>query len=140
MIDASAGFIKDGNKNRLRSQDIHKIVDVFTRQLDVPKYSRMVPMDEIEKNEFNLNLPRYIDSSEPDDIQDIEGHLKGGIPTADIDALSRYWEVRPQLKAALFKPNRPGYVDLAVEKSAIKSTIYDHPEFAAFITGMNAHF
>jgi type I restriction enzyme M protein len=87
MIDASAGFLKDGNKNRLRAMDIHKIVDVFNKRLEVPKYSRMVGVEEIEKNEFNLNLPRYIDSQEPEDIQDIEGHLRGGIPVADIDAL-----------------------------------------------------
>jgi len=140
MIDASRGFMKDGPKNRLRSQDIHKIVDVFNRQLEIPKYSRMVSFEEIEKNEFNLNLPRYIDSQTPEDLQDIEGHLKGGIPVADIDALQRYWDVCPQLRSALFKANRPGYLDLAVEKQAIKSVIYEHPEFAAFITGMNAHF
>ena len=140
MIDASRGYMKDGPKNRLRAQDIHKIVDVFTRQLQVPRYSCMVSVEEIEKNEFNLNLPRYIDSQTPEDLQDIEGHLKGGIPVADIDALSRYWAVCPQLRSALFKPNRPGYVDLAVAKTAIKPTIYEHPEFTAFITGMNAHF
>jgi type I restriction enzyme M protein len=141
MIDASRGFMKDGPKNRLRSQDIHKIVDVFTRQLEVPKYSRMVSTEEIEKkNEYNLNLPRYIDSSEPEDIQDIEGHLKGGIPAVDVEALSRYWAVCPQLMSVLFKPNRPGYFDLAVEKSTIKTTIYEHPEFAAFIANMSVHF
>lgn len=80
MIDASAGFMKDGPKNRLRSQDIHKVVDVFNKCQEVPKYSRMVSVEEIEKNEFNLNLPRYIDSQTPEDLQDIEGHLKGGIP------------------------------------------------------------
>ena len=82
MIDASKGFIKDGNKNRLRAQDIHKIVDTFTRQVETPKYARMVPLAEIEANDFNLNLPRYIDSTEPEDLQDIEAHLKGGIPNA----------------------------------------------------------
>jgi type I restriction enzyme M protein len=87
MIDASAGFRKDGPKNRLRAKDIHRIVDVFNRRLEVPKYSRMVSFDEIEKNEFNLNLPRYIDSQVPEDRQDIEAHLRGGIPEADIDAL-----------------------------------------------------
>jgi type I restriction enzyme M protein len=140
MIDASAGFIKDGPKNRLRAQDIHKIVDVFNRSLEIPKYSRMVGFAEIEKNEFNLNLPRYIDSQTPEDLQDIEGHLKGGIPAADIDALDQYWNVCPKLRKTLFKQNRTGYLDLAVEKSAIKSTIYGHPEFTAFIAGMNAHF
>ena len=140
MIDASAGFMKDGPKNRLRAQDIHKIVDVFNRRLEVPKYSRMVPVEEIEKNEFNLNLPRYIDSQQAEDLQDIEGHLRGGIPERDVDALCRYWKVCPNLRQVLFKANRPGYVDLAVDKAAIKSTIYGHPEFAAFITSMNAHF
>jgi type I restriction enzyme M protein len=140
MIDASRGFMKDGPKNRLRAQDIHKIVDAFTRRLEIPKYSRMVSVEEIEKNEFNLNLPRYIDSQTPEDIQDIEGHLKGGIPVRDVDTLEGYWSVCPKLRKVLFKDNRPGYVDLAVEKSAIKSTIYDHPEFAAFVSGMNAHF
>ena len=140
MIDASAGFMKDGPKNRLRAQDIHKIVDVFNRRLEVPKYSRMVPVEEIEKNDFNLNLPRYIDSQQAEDLQDIEGHLRGGIPERDMDALCRYWKVCPNLRQALFKPNRPGYVDLAMDKAAIKSTIYGHPEFAVFITGMNAHF
>jgi type I restriction enzyme M protein len=140
MIDASGGFMKDGPKNRLRAQDIHKIVDVFNRRLDVPKYARMVSVEEIEKNEFNLNLPRYIDSQTPEDSHDIAGHLQGGIPAADVDALQRYWAVCPQLRHTLFKESHPGYVDLAVEKSAIKSTIYEHPEFAAFIAGMNAHF
>ena len=140
MIDASGGFMKDGPKNRLRAQDIHKIVDVFNKQLDVPKYARMVPFAEIEENEYNLNLPRYIDSQIPEDLQDIEGHLRGGIPVSDVDALAPYWEVCPLLRDALFKENRPGYVDLAVEKPAIKSAIYEHPEFAAFIADMNAHF
>jgi type I restriction enzyme M protein len=140
MIDASGGFMKDGPKNRLRAQDIHKIVDAFNKRLEIPKFSRMVSVEEIEKKEFNLNLPRYIDSQEAEDIQNIEGHLKGGIPVADADALDRYWIVCPNLRKALFKTNRPGFVDLAVEKSAIKSTIYEHPEFAAFIADMNAHF
>ena len=140
MIDASAGFTKDGPKNRLRAQDIHQIVDVFNKRLDVPKYSRMVSLDEIETNEFNLNLPRYIDSQQAEDLQDIEGHLKGGIPKADVDTLQRYWDLCPTLRRSLFKANRPRYLDLSVEKSAIKSTIYEHPEFAAFIGKMNAHF
>ena len=140
LIDASQGFMKDGPKNRLRAQDIHKIVNVFTKQIEISRYSRMVSTDEIERNEFNLNLPRYIDSQQAKDLQDIEGHLKGGIPAADIDALDRYWAVCPNLRRALFSECRPGYLDLAVDKSAIKTTIYEHPEFAAFIAGMNAHF
>lgn len=140
MIDASQGFMKDGPKNRLRSQDIHKIVDVFNKRLEIPKYSRMVGLNEIEKNEYNLNLPRYIDSQQAEDVQDIDGHLRGGIPEADIDALTQYWDVCQKLKKDLFKKNRPGYFDLTVDKSAIKSTIYAHAEFSAFIDSMNRHF
>ena len=140
MIDASAGFMKDGPKNRLRDMDIHKIVDTFVKRQDVPKYARMVGFDEIEKNDFNLNLPRYIDSQTPEDVQDIAGHLQGGIPVADVDALQAYWAICPKLRKTLFTPNRPGYVDLAVEKSVIRAKIHAHPEFTAFISGMNAHF
>jgi type I restriction enzyme M protein len=144
MIDASQGFMKDGPKNRLRERDIHRIVDTFQRRQDVPRYARQVSLRDIEKNEHNLNLPRYIDSRLPEDRQDIEGHLRGGIPEADVTAadslVSRYWAVCPQLERALFRPNRPGYVDLAVDKAAIKSTIHGHPEFAGFIARMNAHF
>ncbi len=141
MLDASRGYLKDGPKNRLREQDIHKIVDVFTRLDDSdPSYARMVGLGEIEKNDYNLNLPRYIDGSQREDKQDIEGHLKGGIPVADVEALARYWAVCPQLRVSLFKGNRLGYLDLAVDKSAIKTSIHGHPEFTAFIAGMNRHF
>ncbi|MBI9109974.1 type I restriction-modification system subunit M [Maridesulfovibrio ferrireducens] len=140
MVDASNGFMKDGPKNRLRSQDVHRAVDVFTKQLEVEKFSRMVGLEEIEKNDFNLNLPRYIDSQEPEDIQDIEGHLRGGIPVEDVEALSKYWEICPNLKADLFKDNRENYLDLAVDKATIKTAIYEHPEFSVFIDGMNNHF
>ena len=137
LIDASKGFIKDGNKNRLRAQDIHKIVDAFTRQLEIPRYSRMVPFDEISdpKNDFNLNLPRYIDSSEPEDIQDIDGHLRGGIPDRDLDALQRYWNVFPGVREVLFKKaSRPGYSDLSVAAADIKTTIFGHAEFTDWST------
>ncbi len=140
MIDASSGYLKDGNKNRLRDCDLHQIVDVFNKRLEIPKYSRMVSVEEIEKNEFNLNIPRYIDSQQAEDIQDIEGHLKGGIPSTDIDALQPYWDVCPQLRQTLFTANRPGYLDLVVPKQAIKPTIYGHPEFVTFIESMNALF
>lgn len=134
MLDASKGFIKDGAKNRLRSQDIHKIVDVFTKQTEIERYSRMVPMSEIAdpKNDFNLNIPRYIDSSEPEDIQDLHAHLHGGIPERDIDALSRYWDALPQLRSTLFKPNRPGYVDLTIDAAKIQQAVIDSSEFQKF--------
>ncbi|HZV20939.1 MAG TPA: type I restriction-modification system subunit M, partial [Hyphomicrobiales bacterium] len=140
MIDASQGFTKEGPKNRLRAQDIHKIVDAFTKGLDIPGYARTVSVTEIEKNDYNLNLPRYIDSQKREDRQDIEGHLRGGIPQADIDALQAYWDVCPKLKSVLFAKARPGYMVLAVEKPSIKSKIFEHPEFAAFRDSMTVHF
>jgi type I restriction enzyme M protein len=135
MIDASKGFIKDGNKNRLRDQDIHKIVDTFTRQNDTPRYARMVPLTEIAsaKNDCNLNLPRYIDSSEPEDLQDIDGHLRGGIPERDLDLFAADWQVLPGVRAALFESaGRPGYARLMLPIADIKLAILSHPEFIAF--------
>ncbi|MET9841343.1 type I restriction-modification system subunit M [Streptomyces virginiae] len=134
MIDASKGFMKDGNKNRLRSQDIHKIVDIFNNQIEIERYSRMVPLHEIAdpENSYNLNIPRYIDSSEPEDIQDLHAHLHGGIPDQDLDALNGYWEAFPSLRATLFKPNRPGYSDLAVSVAEVQRAILDSDEFQKF--------
>ena len=140
LIDASKGFMKDGPKNRLRAQDLHRIVDVFNRQRTVSRYARLVPLEEIVRNDYNLNIPRYIDSQEGEDLQDIEGHLCGGIPERDIDALQGYWAVCPQLRHTLFKVNRPGYGDLAIPKDTIKATIFGHPEFARYIDHMNAVF
>jgi len=135
MIDASKGFRKDGPKNRLREQDIHKIVDIFTRQAEIPRYARMVPLDEIAdlKNDFNLNLPRYIDSTEPEDLQDIDGHLRGGIPERDLDALGAYWNVLPSVRSVLFESvGRPGYAQLKLPLADVKPAILSHAEFIAF--------
>lgn len=140
MIDASKGFMKDGPKNRLRSQDLHRIVDTFNSSAAKLGYSRHVGFDEIERNEFNLNLPRYIESQETDDTQDIAGHLFGGIPVDDIDTLKEFWDVCPTLRKSLFHENREGYRDLTVDMSTVKTTIFEHPEFSAYITGMNNHF
>ena len=135
MIDASRGFIKDGNKNRLRAQDIHRIVDVFNRQIDVPRYARMAPVKEIAgaANNYNLNIPRYVDSSEPEDLHDLEAHLRGGIPDCDLDGLAPYWAVFPTLRKTLFHPNgRPGYSDPRIEPHQIKATIVGTAEFTSF--------
>src|SRR5262249_30210115 len=127
LIDASRGYLKDGNKNRLREQDIHRIVDTFRRQADVPRYARMVPFEEIggAKNDWNLNLPRYIDASEPEDLQDIDGHLRGGIPERDLNALGNYWQVIPGVRVALFESaGRPGYARLRLTIAEVKATIF----------------
>jgi type I restriction enzyme M protein len=136
MLDASQGFTKDGNKNRLRHQDIRKIVDVFNDQIALPKYARMVSRAEIAANDYNLNLPRYIDTSAPEDIQDITAHLRGGIPRRDVDDLARYWAVFPGLKTALFAPiddvETQDLASLRVDINKIKTTIHAHPEFVAY--------
>ena len=133
MVDASRGYMKDGNKNRLRSQDIHKIVDVFNHQTQQKRYSRMVPFDEIEKNDYNLNIPRYIDASEPEDLHDLSAHLSGGIPNQDLDDLETYWKVLPGLRSALFADSRrAGYSECLVEPGRVKETILNHSEFEAF--------
>ena len=143
MIDASRGFAKDGNKNRLRAQDIHRIVDVFNRRTEVARYSRMVPEAEIASpaNDYNLNLPRYIDSSEPEDLHDLEAHLKGGIPDRDIDALDDWWRVFPTLRRTLFAANgRAGYSEPRVETRQVKAAILDHDEFARYRTRVAGAF
>ncbi|MFA5935265.1 MAG: class I SAM-dependent DNA methyltransferase [Patescibacteria group bacterium] len=133
IIDASKGFIKDGNKNRLREQDIRKAIDTWNDQIEVPKYSRFVSNEEIRKNDYNLNLPRYIDTQEVEDVQDLEAHLKGGIPDADITALSTYWDICPTLRNSLFKANgRKGYSEVTISHDDIKKTILTHPEFDVF--------
>ncbi len=133
IIDASKEFMKDGSKNRLREQDIHKIVDVFNNQIEIEKYSRMVSVAEIETNDFNLNIPRYIDSQEPEDIQNIEAHLLGGIPNADIDALKAYWDVCPSLRKALFTDSsRKDYSRLVIKANQIRPTIVSNPESIAY--------
>ncbi len=160
LIDASKGFMKDGPKNRLRERDIHKIVDVFTQRKELPRYARFVPLREIEANDYNLNIPRYIDAAEPEDLHDLNAHLSGGIPNRDIDALQDYWQVFPTLRHTLFAPApvspvgwversetqqpdqltdsvglrsaNPTYSNPQVLPERIKPTILEHPEFAAF--------
>ncbi|GAA1989709.1 class I SAM-dependent DNA methyltransferase [Microbacterium pumilum] len=125
MIDASKGFEKDGAKNRLRPRDMHKIVDAYVREADIARFSRFVANSEIEdpKNDFNLNLPRYIDSSEPEDIQDLRAHLQGGIPERDLDDLELYWDAFPGLREELFEPLREGYSELIDGASSIESAV-----------------
>ncbi|CBJ79172.1 Type I restriction-modification enzyme subunit M [Xenorhabdus bovienii str. Jollieti] len=132
MIDASRDFIKDGNKNRLRSQDIYKIVEVFTQQKTLPRFSRTVEFKEIVANDYNLNIPRYIDSSEPEDLHDLSAHLQGGIPNRDIDVLDKYWNVFPGIRSTLFATEREGYSHSLVEANQVKDTILNHTEFKTF--------
>ncbi len=141
MIDASHGFVKDGNKNRLREQDIRKIVDCFTNFIEISKFSRMIPYSEIESNEYNLNIPRYIDGSEAEDLQDISSHLLGGLPQHDIDELAAYWRAFPTLQAELFDSlDRDGYIKLKIAKEDIRNNIYGNDEFIKYAEKISKAF
>ena len=142
MIDASHDYIKDGNKNRLRERDIYKIVTTFNEQITTdPKYARFVPNEEIKiKNAYNLNIPRYIDSSEPEDLQNLEAHLHGGIPTADVDSMEKYWTHFTNLKKKLFSPLRDGYYKLNIDKNDVRSTVYADEEFSVYAEQIDAAF
>jgi type I restriction enzyme M protein len=130
MIDASKGFIKDGPKNRLREQDIHRSSTPSPGRPTCRATPAWCRFDEIAdpKNDYNLNLPRYIDSTEPEDLQDIDGHLRGGIPERDIDALGATGRCCPKLRAALFESaGRPGYTRLRLPVAEVKPAIFGHP-------------
>ena len=133
MIDASRGYRKDGNKNRLREEDLHRIVDVFARQIAIEKYSRFVPIAEIEEQSFNLNMVRYIDSSPAADVQNVQAHLRGGIPARDVDALEKYWSVFPSLRHELFgASDDPEFVQIRMQPADVRAAVFKHPEFGAF--------
>ncbi len=132
MVEASQGFVKSGAKNRLRERDVHRIVSTVTSAEEIDSFSRLVPIDEIEDpmNDFNLNLSRYITSSESEDLQDLDAHLNGGIPDRDIDALSRHWSVLPKLRAELFESaERSGYSTLTVPTAELAPRIAQSAEY-----------
>lgn len=131
FIDAKDGYMKDGAKNRLREQDIKRIVDAWEAQQPVPHYCRLVEWSEIEndKNDYNLNIPRYIQPEDKEIQQDIEAHLHGGLPALDIDKMSEYWEACPTLKASLFSKGNDGYYTLKPSKEEISSTIATEPSY-----------
>lgn len=138
MIDASHGFIKDGDKNRLREQDIYKIVTTFNSMIEVSGFSRFVPFDEIiNKNSYNLNIPRYIDSTEKEDLQSIEAHLYGGIPQDDIDNIPHFWNVFPNLKNQIFGEYSKGFYKLLIQKDDIHKTISENIEFLEYNKKVN---
>lgn len=131
MIDAKSGFMKDGAKNRLREQDIRRIVDVWQKQRDVPHFARFVPLEEIERNDYNLNIPRYISAPDAEILQDIDAHLHGGLPAHDIEQLAAYWQVCPSLRNDLFWPHdtRAGYFALNCKPEVVRDTIMANSDF-----------
>lgn len=142
MIDASKDFVKDGDKNKLRERDIRKITDVFADFTEVEKYSRMVSFSEIanEKNDYNLNIPRYIDNQESEDLQDLFAHLHGGIPAKDVHEMEKFWAVFPAMRKDLFKVKENGYFELKMPLEETKAFILNHPQFQKFKTEVLENF
>lgn len=130
IIDASKGFIKEGKNNKLRASDIKRIVDVVMNRESIDKFSRLVSREEIRSNDYNLNIPRYVDSSEPAETWDLYASMFGGIPMTEIDGLEEYWKAFPTLKSALFTNSDIPYVELATED--IKNTIKNHVDIKTF--------
>lgn len=130
IVDASKGFIKEGKNNKLQASDIKKIVDTVTGRKTIPKYSRLIPRDEIRDNEYNLNIPRYVDSSEPSENWDIYASMFGGIPKIEIDALSVYWDAFPGLRSFLFTDDMGDHEQ--VKDGDLKAIIREHPDVQAF--------
>lgn len=130
IIDASKGFVKEGKNNKLRASDIKRIVDVVTRRESVDKYSKVVSRDEIRANDYNLNIPRYVDSSEAAESWDIYASMFGGLPVSEIDELKEYWRAFPALRSALFENASSEYCKLIVED--IKKAIKEHGDVKNF--------
>lgn len=140
FIDASKGFTKDGNKNKLRQRDIRKIVDTVISRKNIDRYSRLVSFDEIEQNGFNLNIPRYVDSSDKEEPHDIFALMYGGIPNAEIysENLAPFWRQFPTLKNELFKTVNSDYSETAAEN--LKEIIENNADVAEFINSHNNRF
>lgn len=129
FIDAKDGFKKDGAKNRLREQDIKRIVDAWDAQEAIDHYCRLVEWDEIERNDYNLNIPRYIQPKDTEIQHDIEAHLHGGLPAHDMDGMQEYWKACPSLKVSLFNREANGYYNLKPAKAEIAQTIENDPSY-----------
>ena len=138
IIDASKGFIKEGKNNKLRASDIKRIADTFIKRESVAKFSRVVSREEIRSNDYNLNIPRYVDSSEAAEHWDVYASMFGGIPTAEIDEMSEFWTAFPALKKALFTESGIPYVNVSTPD--IKSAIKSHPDVVGFEKAFNAAF
>ena len=130
IIDASKGFIKVGKNNKLQASDIKRITDTVAARKDVTKFARVVSREEIRSNEYNLNIPRYVDSSETPESWDIYASMFGGIPKKEIEELSVYWQAFPELKKALFIEESGEHVNMA--EGNLKDIIRKHPDVVSF--------
>ena len=138
IVDASKGFEKVGKNNKLRASDIKRIVDAVVNRVDIEKFSKVVSRETVRENDYNLNIPRYVDSSEKPESWDIYASMFGGIPKSELDDLSEYWRAFPTLKNELFERINDKYVELKTED--VKSAIKDHPEIQAFLNNYHSAF
>ena len=138
IVDASKGFEKDGKNNKLRASDIKRIVDAVVNRVDIEKFSKVVSRETVRENDYNLNIPRYVDSSEKPESWDIYASMFGGVPKSELDDLSEYWRAFPTLKNELFERINDKYVELKTED--VKSAIKDHPEIQAFLNNYHSAF
>lgn len=130
FVDASKGFVKEGKNNKLRASDIKRIVDVVTRREDIDKFSRVVSRDEIRSNEYNLNIPRYVDSSEAAESWDIFSSMFGGIPNSEIELLNDYWKAFPMLKSSLLEATSSAYCRVTCDD--VKKAIKENDDIKSF--------
>lgn len=138
IVDASKGFAKDGKNNKLRASDIKKICDTVISRESLPRYSQVIPKESIRENEYNLNIPRYVDSSEPAESWDLYSSMFGGIPQNELAALQDYWDAFPKLCSALFADNATPYVEPQVEDLA--QAIRDHKQVQGFVSNFSEAF
>ena len=130
IIDASKGFVKEGKNNKLQASDIKRIVDAYFERKTIEKFSKVVSREEIRANDYNLNIPRYVDSSEKAESWDIYASLMGGIPNSEIDELQRYWQAFPSLRESLFMSNGTPYSSLRCED--VKKIIVENEDIKVF--------
>lgn len=140
VVDASKHFMKEGKNNKLQASDIKRITDAVINRQDNDKFSKVVSKKKIQDNEYNLNIPRYVDSSPAADSWDLHATMLGGIPNSEITSLNEYWQAFPALHDALFTPKSASYCDLAVEKSSVQQVITQHPQLNGFISTYNQAF
>ncbi|MEZ8285897.1 type I restriction-modification system subunit M [Vibrio splendidus] len=140
IVDASKHFAKEGKNNKLQTSDIKRITDAVIGRQDNAKFSKLVSKKTIQDNEYNLNIPRYVDSSPATESWDLHATMLGGIPNSEIASLNAYWQAFPELHGALFSAKSADYSELALEKSEVQQVIAQHPQLKSFITTYNQAF
>ena len=140
VVDASKHFLKEGKNNKLQASDIKRITDAVINRESIDKFSQLVSKQALRDNGYNLNIPRYVDSSAAAQSWDLHATMLGGIPNSEIAELHTYWQALPNLHKALFTPKSASYSELAVDKNAVNATITQHPQIVEFINVYNQAF